>query len=289
MRWVTCSDERRLLPRSLIVRHARWISKSVSEQFAVPVSKYLLDDQFDPTKIEPPLQPRDPSKATPTRKPLTPIQSPACREEFGVIPPKPNALKRSLDSENCDQSSIELDSRPLKRARTQPPQPLAAIRSLASPTLVGIIQPSAPIPIFPTRAGPTKLFYPSPANSSPPQPDSRDPTPRADKPLHHSDLTTLKPNTSAIAFPRIDFTALEPIRAVSVLSFPRPQRAGRTAHTRSNMNAADTPHLIEVTAYNPPRPSIVALLRTPRADACLFEVSETYREKVFSCVNIMTP
>ncbi|KAJ7777357.1 hypothetical protein B0H16DRAFT_1505216 [Mycena metata] len=279
---------KKLLSRSLIVRHARWISKSASEQFAVPVSKYLLDDQFDPTKIEPPLQRRDPSKAaTPPRKPLAPTQPP--HEELGVIPAKPNALKRSLDSENRDESSIELDSRPLKRARTQLPQSLAAIRSLASPTLVGIIQPSAPIPIFPTRAGPTKLFYPSPANSSPPLPDSRAKlTPRADKPLHCIDFTTLKPDTSVLALPHIDFTALKPIP--SVLSFPRPRRAARcTANTRSHMNVANTPHLVEATAYKPPRLSIAALLRAPRADACVFEVSTTYRDKVFSCVNIMTP
>ncbi|KAJ7230571.1 hypothetical protein GGX14DRAFT_5791 [Mycena pura] len=31
------------LKESIIVRHAQWISKSVSEQFLVPVSKYILD------------------------------------------------------------------------------------------------------------------------------------------------------------------------------------------------------------------------------------------------------
>ncbi|KAJ7173640.1 hypothetical protein C8R46DRAFT_1256010 [Mycena filopes] len=284
------------LKNRLIVRHARWISKSVAEQFAVPVSKYLLDDQFDPTKFEPltTSERRVPSKAG-SRKPLTPIRAPAPREERLLVPPaKPqNALKRPLDSENRDESSIELDSRPLKRARTQPFLSPAPRSQIASPTLIG-----APIPLFPTRAGLTKEFYPSPANSSPgpsppPQPDprARKPSPRAEKPRHRIASTALKPGPiPATALPRIDFTALNPIPAVPV---PSSSHLRPATAPRSNMNAhADTPqHPLESTAYSlrPPRPSIAAVLRAPRADACLFEVTETYREKVFACVHILSP
>ncbi|KAJ6485771.1 hypothetical protein C8R45DRAFT_281725 [Mycena sanguinolenta] len=111
-----------LLSRSLIVRDARWISKSVSERFAVPVSKYLLDDQFDLAKIEPVA-----NLLTPTSKPSN--QPLACPDGPQKMTAKPNILKRAFGSENHDESSTEIDLRPLKRARTQPvPSPQLVTR-----------------------------------------------------------------------------------------------------------------------------------------------------------------
>ncbi|KAJ7132247.1 hypothetical protein C8R44DRAFT_902350, partial [Mycena epipterygia] len=202
----------KLLSRSLIVRHARWISKSVSEQFAVPVSKYLLDgkitckacriyslatDQFDPTKLEPAPQLSDcitraqPSRA---RKVLAPNPSEsrlACGKESPMA--KTNNLKRPLDSENNDQSLTEIDPRPLKRARLNPasassPKRLADHTAAASPTLFRIQSPTLlgpqPPVIFPTRAARTK-FYASPANSGPPKTPNAIPklNPHAFKPI----------------------------------------------------------------------------------------------------------
>ncbi|KAJ7876302.1 hypothetical protein B0H13DRAFT_2668725 [Mycena leptocephala] len=120
-----------LLSRSLIVRHARWISKSVSERFMVPVSKYLLDDQFDLTKIEPaPLIAPASLNALTSNQPLR-----VSDEELATTVPKLNAntLKRPLGSENHDESCTEIDIRPLKRARIQPaPSPSPSPPQLAS-------------------------------------------------------------------------------------------------------------------------------------------------------------
>ncbi|KAG5732882.1 hypothetical protein E4T56_gene1819 [Termitomyces sp. T112] len=38
--------------RCLVVRHASWIAKCISEQFIMPVGAYILDDDFDPVQIE---------------------------------------------------------------------------------------------------------------------------------------------------------------------------------------------------------------------------------------------
>ncbi|KAJ7636137.1 hypothetical protein DFH06DRAFT_1220073 [Mycena polygramma] len=244
-----------LLSRSLIVRHARWISKSVSEQFAVPVSKYLLDDQFDPTKIAPagPIPQGTKPTNNLTRKPLTPNRPLAASREESVLPVKYNTLKRALGSENRDESSVELDSRPLKKARIEPTaSPQHPVSRTQSPAL-----PAAPIPLFPTRAAHT-IYYPSPANSSPPK------TPNNSRPRLQADPLR-----------RIDFTVFNPTPALPLLSFARPRPAYRcAANPRPNTNNTNN--------TQPPRPTIAALLRNPRADACVFAVFEMYRDKVFS-------
>ncbi|KAJ6469747.1 hypothetical protein C8R47DRAFT_1149844 [Mycena vitilis] len=248
-----------LLSRSLIVRHACWISKSVSEQFAVPVSKYVIDDQFDPSKIAPaaPLPQGIKPTNTLARKPLTPNRPlVASREEF-VLPVK--HLKRALGSENRDESSVELDSRPLKKARIEPNA--SPVSRTQQPAL-----PAAPIPLFPTRAAHT-IYYPSPANSSPPK------TPDNSRPRLQADLR------------RIDFTIFNPTPALPLLSFARPRPlCRRAANPRPNTNDRALQPYPSVT--HSPRPTIAALLRNPRADACVFAVSEMYRDKVFSAVKI---
>ncbi|KAJ6561138.1 hypothetical protein DFH09DRAFT_1364574 [Mycena vulgaris] len=168
--------------------------------------------------------------------------------------PKPKTLKRSLDSENHDDSRTEIDPRPLKRARLQPDlsprQPLSP--TSASRTLVSIQLPAppSPTPLVPTQA--------------PSRPRTRRRT-----------RTLISPSV------RIDFTAFKPIPAVPVLSFPARPRARDRHVVRSDV----TPQLENI-ASAPPRTSIAELLRAPRADACLFTVSETYREKVFACLRI---
>ncbi|KAJ7065227.1 hypothetical protein C8F01DRAFT_1124839 [Mycena amicta] len=120
----------RLLSMSLVVRHSAWISKCIAEQFHVPVSKYVLDDQF--------------------------VQLPSQA-------PQPTVLKRPLDSTLDISRSDIIDHRPLKKARMAPVQ-------TASPTLIGIQPPSAlPSPFtvpktrsfFPFPPGPTKLSSPA--------------------------------------------------------------------------------------------------------------------------------
>ncbi|KAF8997846.1 hypothetical protein BDQ17DRAFT_835106 [Cyathus striatus] len=37
----------------LIVRHASWVMKSVSENFLMPIASFTLDANFDPSKVEP--------------------------------------------------------------------------------------------------------------------------------------------------------------------------------------------------------------------------------------------
>ncbi|KAJ6581145.1 hypothetical protein B0H19DRAFT_495224 [Mycena capillaripes] len=184
--------------------------------------------------------------------------------------PKHNVLKRAVDSENRDDSSIEMDPRPLKKARIHPAvSPQQLIQELASRIQSPAPSGSAvlPISIFPNRAGRT-IFYPSPANSSPLK------TPNNPKPALHANIAPLQ---------RIDFTAFKPTPALPVLSFPRPRPARRlTANARTNVNGTNNAQL----AANPPRPTIAALLRAPRAKACVFEVTEMYRGKVFSCVKI---
>ncbi|KAF7356980.1 hypothetical protein MVEN_01034400 [Mycena venus] len=247
-----------LLSRSLVVRHARWISKSVSEQFAVPVSKYLLDDQFDPTKIEP-----TSNSLTSPSKPLTPNQLPADREERPGIATKLNTLKRAFGSENRDESSTEIDFRPLKRARTQ----LVHSPQVAVQTSAPRIQSPAPA-IFPTRASRTDIFYPSPANSSPLEsPNNRICTPHTQPPR------------------RIDFTAFKPTPAMPVLSFPRPRPASRR-RTAVNPNNVENIPPSALLANNAARTSIAAVLRADRADASAFVLSQPYKDKVFAADKI---
>ncbi|KAJ7156862.1 hypothetical protein C8R43DRAFT_997449 [Mycena crocata] len=246
-----------LLSRCLVVRHARWISKSVSEQFLVPVSKYLLDDQFDPRKIE--AAPRKPLNPASLARALPPNRSP--RREDPQKAAKPNTLKRSLDSENHDDSLSEIDQRPLKRARTQP---------AGSPTLVYAHSPAS---LFPNPAARTE-FYPSPANSSPLKTPNPKSTPCAAKP--------------AVPLKRIDFTALKLNPAVPLLSFPRLPPRVKSTTFRTDLLPQPAPLLPDVFPDRR-RTCIADLLRVPRGEACVFDVSETYRDKVFSCTKITRP
>ncbi|KAF8196881.1 hypothetical protein K438DRAFT_1760333 [Mycena galopus ATCC 62051] len=240
------------------VRHARWISKSVSELFAVPVSKYLLDDQFDPTKIEPA------ASNSSTRKLLDPNRPLAGREGLPKLPeiaPKPNILKRAFNSENHDESSTEIDLRPLKRMRAQlVPSPQPVIQSS---------RPQSPAPaLFPTPAARTDIFYPSPANSSPLRtPNHSEPAPRGAEPLR-----------------RIDFTALKPTPSMPMHSFSRsrllPRRLTAPNPRTNTTNNENNPHPPSLPS-NPTRPSIAAILRAPRCVVHRFVVSETYKDKVF--------
>ncbi|KAJ7746785.1 hypothetical protein DFH07DRAFT_589022 [Mycena maculata] len=258
-----------LLSRSLIVRHARWISKSVSEEFAVPVSKYLLDDQFDPTKIEPVHAPRMPLGPT---NALNLTDSPLPRDE-PRNPTKLNALKRSLDSEYHDASLTEIDPRPLKRARIQsassPQPPLASPDPQRSPRASSISISTASTEVYPSPASSSPLKTPNPPPSNP----------HAAEPV--------------VPLPRIDFITLKSARA---LSFPRP-RSTRLAGRCVNDNRYDDAPQLEyaLLCFDPmsdlvsrtdrlPRTSVAELLRHPRADACAFVVSETYRQKAFSSI-----
>ncbi|KAJ7355729.1 hypothetical protein DFH08DRAFT_955188 [Mycena albidolilacea] len=246
------------LKQSLVVRHAQWISKSVSEQFSVPVAKYLLDDQFDPTKIASARQiPNNSLKQA--RKPPTPHQPLVCHEEPPEIAAKPNTLKRAFDSENHDESSTEIDLRPLKRARTRP---------VPSPQFVATSGVHTPAPaIFPTRAARTSIFYPSPANSSPLKTlNYPKPAPRAAKPLR-----------------RIDFTALKPTPTMPALSFPRPRPTRRSTAADPRTNPSNDIPDSAFVANDPPRTTIAEILSAPRSAAYRFLVSETYQEKVFLC------
>lgn len=152
----------------------------MSEQFSVPVAKYLLDgiyfwprslirttellsqDQFDPTKIASARQmPNNSSKQA--RSPLTPHQPLVYREEPPEMAAKPNTFKRAFDSENHDESSTEIDLRPLKRAHTQP----------VPPQLVAVSGVHTPAPaIFPARTARTSIFYPSCEFKPPQNPES---------------------------------------------------------------------------------------------------------------------
>ncbi|KAJ7272731.1 hypothetical protein B0H12DRAFT_593054 [Mycena haematopus] len=169
----------------------------------------------------------------------------------------PKTLKRAFGSENHDESSAEIDLRPLKRARTQ---------AILSPQFV--IQTSAAriqspaIAIFPTRAAPTNIFYPSPANSSPLKTLNK-PAPRAPKSLR-----------------RIDFSALKPTPSMSVPSFPRLRFAGRH-HSAANPN----PNLINNTE-NIPRSKFIAndpIFNAPAAHYIKSAVPETYENKILVC------
>ncbi|KAJ7886044.1 hypothetical protein B0H13DRAFT_2343060 [Mycena leptocephala] len=248
------------LQESLIVRHARWISKSVSERFMVPVSKYLLDDQFDLTKIEP--------------APLIAPASLSLRRELATTVPKLNAntLKRPLGSENHDESCTEIDIRPLKRARIQPaPSPSPSPPQLAIPVPRTPVQLASLFPVVATRT----RFYPSPANSSPlktpnrPNPNLTPRTPKASAPSAASTfaLSTLLP-PCLCSRSRVP-ASLAPVEPTTV---QLPDSISRMSPTPIK-----------------PRPTIAALLRVPRATACVFAVYESYREKEFSCEKITPP
>ncbi|KAJ7789088.1 hypothetical protein B0H14DRAFT_2945858 [Mycena olivaceomarginata] len=192
-----------LLSRSLVVRHAQWISKSVSEQFSVPVAKYLLDDQFDPTKIASARQiPNNSLKQA--RKPPTPHQHLVCHEEPPEIAAKPNTLKRAFDSENHDESSTEIDLRPLKRARTRP---------VPSPQLVAASGP-APRAAKPLRRIDFTALKPTPA-----MPALSFPRPRPTRRSTAADPRTNPSND----IPDSAFVANDPPRTTiaEILSAPR--------------------------------------------------------------------
>ncbi|KAJ7611618.1 hypothetical protein FB45DRAFT_1065666 [Roridomyces roridus] len=133
-----------LLSRSLIVRHALWISNSISANMQIPVANYILDDRFDPRRIQ------------------------ASEEEIWlkkcISPKKPivlNTLKRSLDTElHAHDASFTDVERPMKRARTIQPEPTL---TLASPNLLDISPPS-PSASFSTHNSTRVQFY---RNSSP--------------------------------------------------------------------------------------------------------------------------
>ncbi|KAJ6631032.1 hypothetical protein B0H10DRAFT_2207415 [Mycena sp. CBHHK59/15] len=150
------------------VRHARWIAKSVAEQFPVPVSKYLLDGDIF-----------------------------RAHEEHAATK---LTLKRALNSENHDDSLTEIIQRPTKRARIQPATP-ARVQAPPPPTnpsplpLPSFLPPPAAsflplpatslIPPRPTRA----RFYPSPANLTP--------SPALPAvPLKRIDFTALRPSSA---------------------------------------------------------------------------------------------
>ncbi|KAJ7708774.1 hypothetical protein B0H17DRAFT_1324899 [Mycena rosella] len=247
-----------LLSRSLVVRHARWISKSVSEQFAVPVSKYILDDHFDATKI--PLAPhrRPPSVPPSPARTALPLTVSNGRQELEdpqtAAKPKPNALKRPLGSENHDDSRTEIDPRPLKRPRIQPS--LSPRRSAV-----------------PTNASRAPVSVPSPTS----------------RPTHHPlrriDFTTFK---SVPAVPVLSFPPPRPSRRRAK---HHPNDADVDASCALPIPSNDPQFLepFEYIAAPPPRTSIADLLRAPRGEACVFTVSETYCAKVFTCRKLPKP
>ncbi|KAF7309558.1 BRCT domain-containing protein [Mycena indigotica] len=86
----------KLLSMSLIVRHSSWISKCLVEQFPVPISDYVLDDQY-----------------------------------VDILPQ--TTLKRPLESPADVSYSEVINHRPLKRARLAPVHSMQSPISLPIP------------------------------------------------------------------------------------------------------------------------------------------------------------
>ncbi|KAF8643028.1 hypothetical protein AX16_009272 [Volvariella volvacea WC 439] len=74
-----------LLAKSLVVRHAAWISKCVHEQFFVPVGAYILDDAFEIERILPIEHETNPERS-PAVKPSEPLNESDGRHECGKEP-----------------------------------------------------------------------------------------------------------------------------------------------------------------------------------------------------------
>ncbi|KAK7031490.1 hypothetical protein R3P38DRAFT_2923944 [Favolaschia claudopus] len=258
-----------LLSRSLIVRHAKWISKSVSEQFAVPVSKFLLDDQFDPAKleVEPNLLIRTP--LAPSSKPIEPL-NPRAAERVPRPAAKLPTLKRAFDSENRDDSATDINLRPLKRARLHlapSPQSIADIPSSSRVT--------SPPPLFPTPTPParTEILYPPTSSIELAEPASRN-VYETSHPTKHNPR-------------RIDFTALDRTPTLPQLSFPR-----RRPAALANSNVAET-YANEIASQAQSRPcklrlSVSSIARAPSALAHwgAYVSSDTYQGRPLVCRKI---
>ncbi|KAJ7460743.1 hypothetical protein FB451DRAFT_1499676 [Mycena latifolia] len=163
------------------------------------------------------------------------------------------------------------------RAASRPALSPSASRTLVSiQPPVALPSPVLPITVFPACTTRTKS-YPSPANSSPIKTPNPKPNPRASKPVD--------PGVR-----RIDFTTLKATPALPVLTLPcsRPGRP-RTRKHCNNRTHDTLLEPVEHVASGPPRTSIAELLRAPRAEACVFDVSETYRAKVFTCLKVPKP
>ncbi|KAJ6612312.1 hypothetical protein B0H10DRAFT_2437088 [Mycena sp. CBHHK59/15] len=296
-----------LLSRSIVVRHARWIAKSVAEQFPVPVSKYLLDDLFEPTKIEPEPGPRiQPEErccltasapASPRPEPKSPLP-PALLIKSASQPKHEEhaatklTLKRALNSENHDDSLTEIIQRPTKRARIQPATP-ARVQAPPPPT-----NPS-PLPLPSFLPPPAASFLPLPATSLIP--------PRPTRARFYPSPANLTPSPALPAVPlkRIDFTALRPSSAVPtvhMVSFPRPRpaRACRSAvpvataalasatTANNNNNINDIPPLCKTTDTNePPVCALPSILPPARAAISLIPV--THRRAFWNHLFSTTP
>ncbi|KAJ3492292.1 hypothetical protein NLJ89_g11256 [Agrocybe chaxingu] len=139
----------RLLSRSLIVRHAAWVTVCVVEDFRMPIAPYTLDDAFDESVVHI----LDPDAVLQART--------------GGVNLKPTTLpqKRSfVEDELFDSATVE---RPRKKARfdhtgppaTQqdhPPEPNklslkenVAARRISSPMTISVGNPGRRMSIFP--------------------------------------------------------------------------------------------------------------------------------------------
>ncbi|KAK0187975.1 hypothetical protein F5146DRAFT_1226337 [Armillaria mellea] len=95
----------KLLARSFIVMHPNWILKSISENFPMPISKYILDDLFDSRKVT--FEDRH-------NRPQTPVVSTRTKVESW----RANLTKRP--HEDIEDSFRSIDLRPPKKPRLEP-------------------------------------------------------------------------------------------------------------------------------------------------------------------------
>ncbi|KAK0201888.1 hypothetical protein DFS33DRAFT_1386188 [Desarmillaria ectypa] len=98
----------KLLDRSFIVMHPNWILKSISENFPMPISKYVLDDLFDPRKVTSSLAEDHHNRP----------QTPAVSSRTKVDSWRTNMTKRN--HEDIEDSFASIDLRPPKKPKLEP-------------------------------------------------------------------------------------------------------------------------------------------------------------------------
>ncbi|GLB41554.1 hypothetical protein LshimejAT787_1001540 [Lyophyllum shimeji] len=110
-----------LLSRSFVVRHAKWISTCIAEQFLMPVAPYTLDHRFDPSAIDLPVP-------TPTYSEMSATSAPDSDPASTASQPaaaQTNPLKRNFREVTADDSYHEINprtaKRPCARADDSPP------------------------------------------------------------------------------------------------------------------------------------------------------------------------
>ncbi|KAK7437915.1 hypothetical protein VKT23_018350 [Stygiomarasmius scandens] len=96
----------RLTAKGLIVHHPSWISNCVSNGFLMPISKYVLDDLFNPNGIY-----KDPIFDPKTRTRKDPKPLPACS------PPSSSSFSRRGNQKHPFEQSSPVDPYPRKRPR----------------------------------------------------------------------------------------------------------------------------------------------------------------------------